>query len=1375
MFASLIRLTCSVLLAITPLVTSGAIASSIEQPAQPITARTPLEHTAAASLNLFDAAGRPPANLSMRARDLQHLSDLMLQPDFRPLAAGAPQTITVQVVPNTLVANSGMTAAITATVYDITGDVVDGANLTGSITPGRGSVGIFPSTDLSGTATSTWTATAGSTTTGTGVIQVITGTVSGSAPITLTTGSPFTVTLLANPTNLTVGSSSALTATVVDQYQNPVADGTIVTFTSDIGTVLSPGLTANGVATSSITSTQAGTAHITATAGAIAGSAVVDVIAGPLNSIAVSPNPATVTAGATQSFQASGFDQYNNAVPITPTWTTNGGSINGSTGLFTAQITATTGRLVTATYSAIAGTASVNIVAGPLNSIAVSPNPATVAAGATQSFLATGLDQYRNTVPITPTWTTNGGSINGSTGLFTAQITATTGRLVTATYSAIAGTASVNIVAGPLNKITVTPNAVTMTVATTQAFSASGFDQYNNAVPITPTWTTNGGSINGSTGLFTAQITATTGRLVTATFGVVAGTASVNLVPAAFGRLTIENGPAGSGSAVNAVTLDIYSPLTVYAAAYDVYNNLIGARSVTWGGTGVVNGNLSSSSGISTTFTPAISGTGTITATSSGITDATGIITVQAPVLRISKTASPSPLTPGNVLQYTILYTNTGNATAQNVTITETYPASATFASAFPSATSGNNVWAIGSLAADGPHSIVVFMTTPNQMPVGTVLTNSVRMSAAKVASAFYTTTTPVNSLPDLSVSVTDSPDPVRPGSALYFTINYRNDGNAPATNVRITETYPAGVSFQSASIPPDSGYNNVWSIGTLNAGGSGTIVVTVRVNSPLADATVLNNSVAVAAQGVSPYTVTEQTLVTAPALQLTKSAVPAAPRASGLLTYTLFYTNSGSSYAASTTITDVLPANTSFVQCQPVNECVAGSTVTWWGHPNEKQINSGTSGTVTLTVRVADNLPNGTVITNTAIIASSAEQVSATAQLTSTVISAPDVTLSKSDGITQIAAGQVTTYTLNFANVGTAPAANVVITDRIPDYTTFVGCSSCVGTGGVYTFTRSLLNAGQSEAATISVRMWPTLPAGLRVITNTAGIATTTNGDAPANNFAQDVDNISTRPVLSLTAGFDSSTPYPGKVITYTVRYTNTSAMDTIGVVITATRSAGLIGAPLGWTKIGASDMRLIGDLPAGQSGSVTYVLTLPSSYTRSMRAFTVTFTIQDGGPGGLPPAQHQETALIGVPDLSIARVIVPSVASGQKFTATVIISNGGLGVARNPGSSSGKFYVDAFVDPAAPPPSYPYVSDGQFYAVASPVPAGMTATVFISNIVFAPNQDHILYFKVDNYSCGGTTCLPVGSKGGLVPEYNEYNNVSPAPRVYLPLALRN
>ena len=49
---------------------------------------------------------------------------------------------------------------------------------------------------------------------------------------------------------------------------------------------------------------------------------------------------------------------------------------------------------------------------------------------------------------------------------------------------------------------------------------------------------------------------------------------------------------------------------TVYAAGYDQYGNYISDQSVTWTGTGVCSGNLSPTTGTSTTFTAAAGGDG---------------------------------------------------------------------------------------------------------------------------------------------------------------------------------------------------------------------------------------------------------------------------------------------------------------------------------------------------------------------------------------------------------------------------------------------------------------------------------------------------------------------------------------------------------------------------------------------------------------------------------------------------------------------------------------------------------------------------------------------------------------------------------------------
>jgi hypothetical protein len=220
---------------------------------------------------------------------------------------------------------------------------------------------------------------------------------------------------------------------------------------------------------------------------------------------------------------------------------------------------------------------------------------------------------------------------------------------------------------------------------------------------------------------------------------------------------------------------------------------------------------------------------------------------------------------------------------------------------------------------------------------------------------------------------------------------------------------------------------------------------------------------------------------------------------------------------------------------------------------------------------------------------------------------------------------------------------------------------------------------------------------------------------------------------------------------------------MDTIGVAITVTRPVWLASTPLGWTPNSTTDMRWIGDLAAGQSGSVTYVLTLPVTYTLDMNAFVLTFFIEDGGPGGLAKAHDQSLTSVGVPDLSIVQVIgPPAIVPGQKFTATLIISNTGLGRACNPKAPGcGGFTVDVFIPPTAPPQSYPFGGYGDRYTNVPALSPGLSATVYISNIQFTASQPMVLYFKVDNWDCAiFDPCLPSGSQGGLVPEYNELNN---------------
>jgi Ice-binding-like len=260
---------------------------------------------------------------------------------------------------------------------------------------------------------------------------------------------------------------------------------------------------------------------------------------GVLSTLTIAPNPATLAAGGTQQFTATGTDFTGASVtpnPGTIVWSvvSGGGSINATTGLFTAgAATGTFANTVVATCRGISATATVIVTAGPVATITVTPNPGTLPINTTLQYTAVGKDAFNNVVtPFTPVWSvvSGGGSIN-ATGLFTAgSVAGTFTNTVKATSGTISGTATAIVTAGALATITVTPNPDSLPPNAQQQFTAVGRDAGGNVVPITPVWTvTNGGgTIVAGSGLFTAgAATGTFNNTVRATSGAIFGTATV--------------------------------------------------------------------------------------------------------------------------------------------------------------------------------------------------------------------------------------------------------------------------------------------------------------------------------------------------------------------------------------------------------------------------------------------------------------------------------------------------------------------------------------------------------------------------------------------------------------------------------------------------------------------------------------------------------------------------------------------------------------------------------------------------------------------------------------------------------------------------------
>jgi uncharacterized repeat protein (TIGR01451 family) len=261
------------------------------------------------------------------------------------------------------------------------------------------------------------------------------------------------------------------------------------------------------------------------------------------------------------------------------------------------------------------------------------------------------------------------------------------------------------------------------------------------------------------------------------------------------------------------------------------------------GATGTVNcTNTGLSSGASDVFTLIITATaagiiGNTTSVSTGANDpvagnnsATANTTVTSPEadVAVTKMDSPDPINLGQGnITYTLVVTNNGPGSASNVMLTDTLPMGVTFVSVMPAApicaqAAGVVTCNVGNLAAMGSMTITIIVTPT---AAGT-LTNNASVTATETdptpANNMVSAQTTVNPSADLSVTKTDSPDPVIVNNNLTYTLTVNNSGPSAATTVSLTDTLPANTTFQS--ITPAMGWNCV----TPAVGAGGTVTCAI-------------------------------------------------------------------------------------------------------------------------------------------------------------------------------------------------------------------------------------------------------------------------------------------------------------------------------------------------------------------------------------------------------------------------------------------------------------------------------------------------------------------------------------------------------------------
>ncbi len=534
----------------------------------------------------------------------------------------------------------------------------------------------------------------------------------------------------------------------------------------------------------------------------------------------------------------------------------------------------------------------------------------------------------------------------------------------------------------------------------------------------------------------------------------------------------------------------------------------------------------------------------------------------------------------------------------------------------------------------------------------------------------------------DIRLEKRASSSTVAAGGELNYTITVFNDGPDDVDVVEIIDVLPDGVTLISDTDECDEGPPGILTctIGPLAAGASDSIALTVLVDADLDDGTELLNEATANAPGAIDDDPTNNsddalTIVAGSAdLRVTKSASDITPSAGQQLVYTVNVVNGGPSMAPNVVVVDTLPAGTTYVS--NTDSCVQAPVGTLTCSLGD--LASGALASFSITVMINDNVPDGTVLVNSAIGSSDAEDPflgNNEGQAAVIVTAEADVRLTKTASDLTPVAGELLLYTIRVINGGPSVAPQVQIVDLLPAQTTYISnTDSCVqGPIDTLTCTVGPLDPGEFEEFVITVRVDASTPDGA-LLSNTA-TATVIGADDPNLGNNSDSVDVVVEAVADLSVEKRGpATAQAGDRIVYTlIARNNGPSFSPAGPWLVDTLPAGVtyVSDTGGCNSSGLPT--LVCNVPALAPGG-SHVVTVQVDIGAGLALGTVLTnrvsidsSIDDPDPSDNDDSVTTEITAGPRADLSIEKRAPSTVPAGGTLVYTIIVENNGPDTATN------------------------------------------------------------------------------------------------------------
>lgn len=525
---------------------------------------------------------------------------------------------------------------------------------------------------------------------------------------------------------------------------------------------------------------------------------------------------------------------------------------------------------------------------------------------------------------------------------------------------------------------------------------------------------------------------------------------------------------------------------------------------------------------------------------------------------------------------YTVTLSNLGPSDVMNAGVSDSFPAdfgsvswtcTAVTGSLCDSASgSGDLNAATVDLHAGGTATIIANGTIASDA-TGTLantatITTPVGITDGTAGNDSATDTTTITAETDLSVSVTDTPDPVLPGGTLTYQATVTNNGPSDMTTAgEVSIVIPASPNATFSDATPGCTNNAgtvTCAVSPLALGANTSVTVTMSVGSSVTSS--LSGSATVSSTDTDPTvsndTVNVTTGIKTADLSLAISNSPQPVVAGDLVTYTITIDNLGPDGATNVTVSDTLPAELTFdsgsIACSAVSQVVTC---------NLDSIASGNNKQATITALVGSDVT--AAFDNTASVSASEyddDAANDTDTATATVSLVGDLAITVSDGADASTAGAPISYNIVVTNNGPSDISGATVTDNFP--ATITGVTwTCAGTGGA---------ACASASGSGNISLLVDVPVGgeititaegtisnsaTNLLVNTATVAVPSSATDPdlSNNTDIDTNGLGQTADLQMTVSQDPLDLKPGDLFTYTLSVTNNGPSDAGNVRISS------------------------------------------------------------------------------------------------------------------------------------------------------------------------------------------------------------------------------